>query len=80
MEEMKRLKNGNHVTIDSTYTFDAAWAIALTLNASVAAGMKYEDLQNRGSRIILRLRDLMQSVSFEGITVSQHIAQQPDML
>ena len=42
---MVRLNSHPILRKDSAYPFDAAWVIALTLNASMADGLTYERLK-----------------------------------
>jgi len=66
---MVRLNSDPRLREHSAYAFDAAWVIALALNASMADGLTYEGLKNRawgGARLI---KKWIRNTNFEGITV-----------
>jgi len=67
---MRRLNSHRKLRKDSAYAFDAAWIIALALNASFTNGMRYEKLLNRGFKEIFAIKNGIQNTNFEGITVS----------
>jgi len=67
---MRRLNNHKKLRKDSAYAFDAAWIIALALNASFANGMRYEKLLNRGFKEVFAIKNGIQNANFDGITVS----------
>ncbi|XP_078366097.1 gamma-aminobutyric acid type B receptor subunit 2-like isoform X2 [Oculina patagonica] len=66
--EMVRLNNSTRLRKDSAYAFDAAWVIALTLNASFADGMTYENLQKRTWKEVLQIKKWIANTNFQGIT------------
>ena len=69
---MVRLNNSTKLRKISAYAFDAAWAIALTLNASFADGMTYEKLQKPTYKEVRLLRKWIDKINFQGITVSNN--------
>ena len=54
---------------DSSYVFDAAWVIALALNATMADGLTYETLNNRTYEEVFLIKKWIRNTNFEGITV-----------
>lgn len=70
--EMVRLNNNTRpvrLRKDSAYAFDVAWVIALTLNASFADGMTYENLQKRTWKEVRLIKKWIENTNFQGITV-----------
>ncbi|KAK2566162.1 Gamma-aminobutyric acid type B receptor subunit 2, partial [Acropora cervicornis] len=70
------IRQDNHQTIsgmrnprnDSAYVFDAAWVIALALNASLANNMTYDKLLDRSFREVFTIRNGIEQVDFQGLT------------
>ena len=64
-----RLNKHKLLRKDSAYAFDVAWIIALTLNASLASGLEYENLHTPSYLYPYKMRKLIKATSFEGLTV-----------
>lgn len=69
-DQMQQLNERNSLTKNSAYAFDSAWVVAMALNFSLANGLTYEKLLNRGSREAVKIRNGIQKVNFPGVTVS----------
>ena len=69
--EMVRLNKNKKLRKSSAYAFDAAWMIALTLDAALANGMKYENLLQRTYKEVRLIRKFFENTNFQGITVSK---------
>ena len=54
----------------ASFAYDAVWAIALALNATIANGTKVEQFSYDNRRIADQLRDDLAAVRFKGISVS----------
>ncbi|XP_029189059.2 gamma-aminobutyric acid type B receptor subunit 2-like isoform X5 [Acropora millepora] len=66
--QLRLLSKQRNPRNDSAYVFDAAWVIALALNASLANNMTYEKLLDRSFREVFSIRDGIQQVDFQGLT------------
>ena len=66
---MVRLNSYPRLGKNSAYAFDAAWVIALTVNASIADGLTYERLKKPKFDEIHLIKKWMRNINFEGITV-----------
>lgn len=69
--EMTRLNKNRKLRKSSAYAFDVAWVIALTLDAALANGMKYENLLKRTYKEVRLIRKWIENTNFQGITVSK---------
>lgn len=67
--QLRLLNKQKDLRKDSAYAFDAAWVIALALNASFADNMRYDKLLNRDLGEVSIIRDGIQQVDFQGLTV-----------
>mgnify|MGYP000132114915 FL=1 len=67
--QLRLLSKQRNPRNDSAYVFDAAWVIALALNASLANNMTYEKLLDRSFPDVFTIRDGIQQVDFQGLTV-----------
>lgn len=68
---MVRLNDDRRLRKDSAYAFDAAWVIALTLNASMANGLTYDKLNKRTYEEVYLIKNWIKNTNFQGITVSK---------
>jgi len=73
--EMVRLNSDPRLRMSSAYAFDAAWVIALTLNASMADGLTHERLGKRTWDDVRLIRKWISSTNFEGITVGMQLGE-----
>ena len=54
----------------ASFAYDAVWAIALALNATIANGTRVEDFDYDKEEIADQLKTAMENVKFRGISVS----------
>lgn len=71
--EMLKLNKNKSLRKESAYAFDVAWIIALTLNASLANGLEYENLHTPDYKYPLGMKQLIRKISFQGLTVSKSL-------
>ena len=64
---------------DSAYAFDAAWVIALALNASFASGTTYDKLLHRDSAQVFQIKDGIEKANFQGLTVSTAVSRSSEI-
>ena len=57
----------------ASFAYDAVWAIALALNATVANGTRVEDFTYDNEEIAEQLKTAMENVKFRGVSVSNCI-------
>lgn len=67
--QLRLLNKQKNPRYDSAYVFDAAWVIALALNASLANDMTYDKLLDRGFDEVFAIRNGIEQVDFQGLTV-----------
>ncbi|XP_068723157.1 gamma-aminobutyric acid type B receptor subunit 2-like [Montipora capricornis] len=65
---------------DSAYAFDAAWVIALALNASFASGTTYDKLLHRDSAQVFQIKDGIEKANFQGLTGSVRFDQKRERM
>ena len=70
---MLKLNKNKSLRKESAYAFDVAWIIALTLNASLASGLGYENLHTPDYNYSRRMKQLIRKISFQGLTVSKSL-------